>query len=68
VQGFYAAALRIRTTLQAEEYADMPLDEKLDDVELVAVTFSPGYLSLKVNILSVAGNSRPLILPIETLP
>jgi hypothetical protein len=68
VQAFYAAALRIRTTLQAEEYVDMPPDEKLDDVELVAVTFLPGYLSLKVNILSVAGNSRPLILPIETLP
>lgn len=68
VQGFYAAALRIRTTLQAEEYANMPTDEKLADVELVAVTFLPGYLSLKVNVLSVAGTSRPLILPVETLP
>jgi hypothetical protein len=46
----------------------MPADEKLADVELLGVTFLPGYLSLKVNVLSVAGTSRPLILPVETLP
>ena len=68
VQSFYAAAIRIRTTLQAEEYDGMPDDERFDDVELVDITFLPGYLSLKVNVLSVAGTSRPLILPIETLP
>lgn len=68
VQAFYAAALRIRTTLQAEEYANMPADEKFDDVELLDVAFLPGYLSLKVKVRSIAGDARPLILPIETLP
>lgn len=68
VQSFYAAALRIRTALQAEEYADMPADEKLDDVDLLNVAFLPGYLNLKVNVRSVAGTARPLILPIEILP
>jgi hypothetical protein len=68
VQSFYDAALRIRTTLQAEEYTDMPDDERLDDVELLDVTFLPGYLNIKVNVLSVAGSNRALILPIETLP
>ena len=68
VQSFYDAALRIRTTLQAEEYAGMPDDEKLDDAELLDVTFLPGYLNIKVNVLSVAGSNRALILPIETLP
>jgi len=68
IQSFYAAAIRIRTTLQAEEYSGMPNDERLDDVTLVDISFLPGYLNLKVNVLSRAGTARPLILPIETLP
>ena len=68
VQSFYAAAIRIRTTLQGEEYNGMPTDERLDDVTLVDITFLPGYLNLKVNVRSLAGTARPLILPIETLP
>jgi hypothetical protein len=67
-QGFNDAALRIRATLQAEEYAGMPDDERLDDVELMSVIIEPGYLNLRVMINSVAGTGRAVVLPIDTLP
>lgn len=68
IQSFNDAALRIRSTLQNEEYPDMPDDERLDDAELMSVAISPGYLNLRVMINSLAGTGRALILPIETLP
>lgn len=67
-QSFHDAALRIRATLQAEEYAGMPEDERLDDVELMSVIIEPGYLNLRVMISSVAGTGRAVVLPIQTLP
>lgn len=68
IQSFYASALRIRTTLQIEEYAGMPDDERFADVNLLSVAFAPGYLNLSVNVISRAGTDRAVILPIETLP
>lgn len=68
IQSFNDAALRIRATLQNEEYAGMPNDERLDDAELMSAALAPGYLNLRVMINSVAGTGRALILPIETLP
>lgn len=67
-QGFYAANLRVRTTLQAEEYSGMPDDERFDDVNLLGVAFYPGYLNLSVQVLSRAGDDKTIILPVETLP
>jgi len=67
-QSFSDAALRIRSTLQAEEYAGMPDDERLDDAELVSVSILPGYLNINVMVNSVAGDGRAVIIPIETLP
>lgn len=67
-QSFYAAAIRVRATLQAEEYAEMPADEKFSDVELISVAILPGYLNIRVMIESVAGDERAIILPVETLP
>lgn len=68
IQSFYASALRIRTTLQTEEYVTMPDDERFADVDLISVGFLPGYLNLSVNVVSRAGTNRAVILPIETLP
>lgn len=67
-QSFYASAIRIRSTLQAEEYDGMPDDEKLSDADLISVAILPGYINIRVMIESVAGNERAIILPIETLP
>ena len=67
-QSFYAAAIRIRATLQAEEYENMPDDERLADVDLMSVAILPGYLNIRVMVTSLAGDERAIILPVETLP
>lgn len=67
-QNFYAANLRLRVTLQNEEYAGMPDDERFDTAELLSVTILPGYLNMRVMITSIAGDERAVILPVATLP
>lgn len=67
-QSFNASNLRLRVTLQEEEYDSMPDDERFEDAELVSVSILPGYLSLRVLITSRAGDARELILPVSTLP
>lgn len=67
-QNFYAANLRLRVTLQNEEYEDMPDDERFDDAELLSVAILPGYLNMRVMITSRAGDERAVILPVATLP
>jgi hypothetical protein len=67
-QSFYASAIRIRSTLRAEEYDGMPDDERFSDAELVSVAILPGYLNLRIMIMSNAGDERAIILPVETLP
>ena len=67
-QSFYAAAIRVRATLRAEEYDGMPDDERFSDADLVSVAILPGYLNLRVMIISNAGDERAIILPIETMP
>jgi hypothetical protein len=67
-QSFNAANLRVRVTLQAEEYDGMPDDERFDDAELLSVAILPGYLNMRVMITSLAGDERAVILPVATLP
>ncbi|NBT75267.1 hypothetical protein EBZ80_21180 [bacterium] len=67
-QSFNAANLRIRVTLQNEEYEGMPADERFDDAELLSVAILPGYLNMRVMITSQAGDERVVILPVATLP
>lgn len=68
IWAFISANLDIKIALRNEEYAGMPDDEKFQSADLTSVTFYPGYLSLHVMIESVAGSSRAVILPIDTLP
>lgn len=63
---FEFANLDIRRNLVNEEYAGMPDDERFDRAELPAFAILPGYLQLTVAIYSVAGDSRKIILPVET--
>lgn len=67
-QNFYDANLRLRVTLQNEEYEGMPDDERFDDAELLSVAILPGYLNMRVMITSIAGDERVVILPVATLP
>lgn len=67
-QTFHAANMRIRVTLQNEEYEGMPDDERLDDAELLSVGLLPGYMNLGIAITSRAGDSREILVPVATLP
>jgi hypothetical protein len=72
--------MNIRRNLQAEETSDMPDDERFADAELLNAAVLPGenvsqnsgttavFLTLGVKITSLAGDSREIILPINTLP
>jgi hypothetical protein len=69
VRGFFAtSSLTIDRNLRNEEYAGMPDDERFESASLLGVSFLPGYLSLTVEIVSRAGSSREVILPISVLP
>jgi hypothetical protein len=77
---FALADMNIRRNLQAEETSDMPDDERFADAELLNAAVLPGenvsqnsgttavFLTLGVKITSLAGDSREIILPINTLP
>jgi hypothetical protein len=67
-QTFNASNMRIRVTLQDEEYEGMPDDERLDDAELLSVGLLPGYMNLSIGITSRAGDAREILVPIATLP
>lgn len=65
---FATTNLFITRNLRNEEYAGMPDDERFDTADLTSVAIFPGYMKLTVMISSRAGDSRAVILPVETLP
>lgn len=65
---FIFSELSARLNLQQEEADDWPLEERISSAELVSVEFAPGYANLKVELISLAGDARQVILPIATLP
>lgn len=77
---FVRANVDVRRNLRAEEYTDMPDDERFESAELVNAVVVPeniagsktatsaAYLNITVKINSVAGDSRQVIVPIEALP
>ena len=67
-QTFNASNMRIRVTLQDEEYEGMPDDERLDDAELLSVGLLPGYMNLSIAITSRSGDASEILVPIATLP
>lgn len=64
---FGTANLYVGRNLRNEEYENMPADEQFEAAELTSLQFLPGYMNLRVMIYSRAGDSRAVILPIETL-
>lgn len=68
VAAFSTANLYITRNLTNEEPVTMPDDERFAVAELLSVALLPGYLNLHVMITSRAGDSRKVVLPVETLP
>jgi hypothetical protein len=65
---FNSAELAIARNLRAEETAETPDEERYDRAILANVIAQPGYVDLRVIIVSRAGEARKVTLPIETLP
>lgn len=77
---FASADMLIRRNLLAEEYENMPDDERLDSVVLLSANVLPTnlvsdksgttiiYLNMRVKVISRAGDEHVVIVPVETLP
>lgn len=72
ITAFNFAMLDIRQNMIAEEDAftiiPMEDDERLGTVELINLTLFGTFMQLTVNVISLAGDSREVILPIQTTP
>jgi hypothetical protein len=66
VTSFGFSAFTITNNLRNEETVDMPDDERFDRAELVEITVAQDIVSLRVNVLSLAGSAREVILPVST--
>jgi hypothetical protein len=77
---FALATMQARRSLTAEEYEEMPSSERFADAQLLNVIILPGagvnaasgttavFLSLNVKIISLAGDSRDVVVPITYVP
>lgn len=67
---FNAAAVQVRLDMQAEENEDMHPEDRLatPGARLLSLTLTREQLQLRVEILSLSGASRRIILPIPFMP
>ena len=65
---FNFAAVRIRQNLVNEETDDMDPEDRFAQSLLTQIVLYPGGLQLYVTIISQAGTSREVILPIAITP
>lgn len=64
-QAFHASAAQVSTNLQAEEDTDTPDDEAYGMVTLDNLIIAGDTLTIRVTLLSVTGESRVVIMPID---
>lgn len=64
-QQFASANIDVRRRLLEEETGEEPLDERYLGSELLSIALVPGLLTLNVRVVSRAGTSREVILPID---
>lgn len=62
---FAFAEVEAGDNLRAEETDTMPDDERLDFAELQSIAILPGLVRLSVRIISLAGTTRNVILPLS---
>lgn len=63
---FDFSMIDVSRNLRGEEADDMPDDERFAGAELENVSILPGFLQLTTRVLSLAGTSRKVILPLDT--
>ena len=64
-QQFFSALIDVRRNLLAEQTGDEPNDEKYFGTELISISLIPDLLVIRARIISVAGTSREVLLPIS---
>lgn len=66
---FLRAMIDLKRNLQGEETGAEPPDERFDRADLLSVTIRPGgIVVLSVDLYSLAGTSRQVILPLSVTP
>lgn len=65
---FIIAAVQVRNSMLAEETDSMHPEDRMGNATLEHLFVSNNYVALTVNITSLAGISRQVILPIPYLP
>ena len=65
---FIIGAVQVRTSMLAEENDDMHDEDRMGNATLKHLGVADDWLSLTVEITSLAGTSREIILPIPYLP
>lgn len=68
IQAFLISSLAVTANLRGEETSAMADDERFDRADLTGITLAPGQFSLHIDIYSLAGTSRRVILPVDTVP
>lgn len=64
-QQFTFAAMDATANLQREETDNDPADERIHNINLLSVAFLMGHVSYHVEVISLAGSSRKVILPVS---
>lgn len=62
---FLFSLVNVTRNLQNEETDEMEDDERFASATLLAIAILPGFLSLSVQVTSLAGTSRKVILPLS---
>lgn len=65
---FTYAVAEIANSLRQDTLPTDPTDEQFSDAELIGLALLPGKLTLSIQLTTVAGTTRPVILPIPILP
>lgn len=62
-----AALVDVQKNLQAEETGLEPLDERYASASVLSVAVASGQVSVSIQVNSLAGSSRTIILPLSTI-
>lgn len=61
---FAFAEVEVARNLRTEETSDMPDDERYDYAELLGIAILPNLVRLNVGLVSLAGSTREMIMPL----
>ena len=67
----FASFSEARSTILEQFYTDQldtdPNEERLDTIELMQVVMAPDFLGIRVRVVTLAGTSRSVIIPIPVI-